>query len=78
MARRKQIEDETVGTDTTEAKASTGRADIASINRTSDVAQADYVYTIMVYGDEEHKEQLKDIVDEGTLDAIQAASWIGR
>lgn len=45
------------------------RADIANINRTSDVAQADYVYTLLQYA----PEKLDDIVDPDTVGMIENA-----
>jgi len=43
--------------------------DIANINRTSDVAQADYVFTLLTYA----PERLEDIVDPGTVGEIENA-----
>ena len=45
------------------------RPDIASIKRTSDVAHADYVFTLMQWAPAE----LEDIVDPATVAAVDAA-----
>lgn len=50
-------------------KAAPKGPDIANINRTSDVAQADYVYTLATHS----PESLEDIVDPATVAAITDA-----
>jgi hypothetical protein len=51
------------------AAKSTPNVDIANINRTSDVQQADYINTLLVHS----PEALEDIVDPATVKAVQAA-----